>query len=334
MYKWMTTCGVLILSTVFFSSAFAIKLLPLEQDAINVFHHISPYVVNVHRLKTYRSSSWKKRTIAVGGGSGFVWNKKGYVVTNYHVVKGAKDLMVTLSNGKKVRAKLVGADRRQDIAVLKMNTNGYLKKLLSEDRISVVNSDNIQVGQVAIAIGSPFGLSQTLTEGVVSGVNRELAISSSAKGMIQTDASINPGNSGGPLLDSQGRVMGMNTLIFSKTGSSAGIGFAIPSNDISDVVRQLIKHGEIIQPGIGIVPVSDKVAAQAGIPGVVIAKVLPDTPAELRGLRGIQRNFYGQLALGDIIIGINSTRVKTVSQLYKMFNKLSVNKSIVLHVIR
>ncbi len=329
--KLLSLCGLLLVSAV--SQA---ALLPLEQDNIRVFKQISPYVVSVHQLKTVSKSLFNSKKVATGAGSGFLWNRQGYVVTNAHVIGTAKELSVTLASGKVVEAELVAANRRKDIALLKLRSVRDLPKTIARDHIPLTDSDKLVVGQLAIAIGNPFGLSQTFTEGVVSALNRDVmsagVINTSA--MIQTDASINPGNSGGPLLNSEGQLIGMNTLIFSHSGSSSGIGFAIPANMVVKTVKTIIRNGKVVQPGIGIVPVSDLVAKKINFPGVIISQVLPNSPAAKAGLRGLTYNLYGQVALGDSVIGINGKRIKTVTQFFREVEKIGAGKTIVLHIYR
>ncbi len=212
-------CGVLLLLSILASAS---NLLPLEQDNIRVFRQISPYVVNVHRLQSIATSFFSSQTVATGVGSGFIWNRDGYVITNAHVAGHEKMLAVTLASGKVVKARLIAADRRRDIAVLKLVSTRDLPDVIAKDHIPLFDSDHLTVGQLAIAIGNPFGLTQTFTEGVVSALNRDVMSAGiiNTAAMIQTDASINPGNSGGPLLDSSGQMIGMNTLIFSQSGKS------------------------------------------------------------------------------------------------------------------
>jgi S1-C subfamily serine protease len=245
-------------------------------------------------------------------------------------------LAVTLKTGKTIRAKLMGGDPRKDVAVLKLEDIKPLKSLLNGHALVLADIATLEVGQTAIAIGNPFGLSQTLTEGVVSAMNREIPGFGgvSITGMIQTDASINPGNSGGPLLDSQGQLLGMNTMIYSRSGSFSGIGFAIPTNTIKRIVDQMIQYGKVIQPGIGIIPVPDVIAAQARIRGVVIARVIRGTPAARAGLTGVERTMRGQYRLGDVIIAVDGKKVKNFNDLYKIVDKKKIGDTVQLTIIR
>lgn len=306
-----------------------------EKDTIAVFKKVSPYVVTVQRVQSHNPSYTQKDSLAIGAGTGFLWGKD-YVVTNYHVVSGAEKIAVIFPGAKRVYAKIVAAAKRKDIVLLRLDNTKKLQSILPKGELPLGNSDSVQVGQVAIAIGDPFGLSKTLTEGVVSAVSRQVPFQSgfSIANMIQTDASINPGNSGGPLLDSQGRLIGMTTLIYSRSGASSGIGFAIPVNTIVSIVRQFLKTGKIIQPGIGVVPISDALTAQIGFPGIIVARVLIKTPASQAGLKGMGRGAFGGLILGDVIIGVNGKRVKTYGALLKKMEKIGIGHSMILHVIR
>jgi S1-C subfamily serine protease len=319
-----------------FSSTVFARLLPSEVDAINVFKRIAPYVVNVHRLKNNNAISSNGRAVSVGSGSGVIWNNAGYVVTNYHVVKSASKVAVSLSKGITVRAKIVGVAPRDDLAVLKIQSKKNISRLLPKNPLPVANSHLLRVGQVAIAIGNPFGLSRTLTEGVVSALNRSLPMSKGVvpSNMVQTDASINPGNSGGPLLNSSGSLIGINSMIVSKSGGSSGIGFAIPSNKVKQVVTQLIRYGKVIQPGIGILAVSDYIARQAGVKGVVVYKVLPNTPASKAGMVGLSKTVFGKVQLGDVIIGIDRRSVKSFAEFSRVISKKSVGSKITIHIVR
>ncbi|MDF1797458.1 MAG: trypsin-like peptidase domain-containing protein [Coxiellaceae bacterium] len=311
-------------------------LLPIEKDTIDVFKKISPYVVNVHPYKQSNDLYWQPKKILAGTGSGIIWNGKGYVVTNYHIIGQHKYFEVTLKNGKTVKANFIGGDPRKDVAVLKLNNSKIVTASIPTKPIDVANSKHLQVGQIAIAIGNPFGLDETLTEGVVSAIDREIFGYGGVEinGMIQTDASINPGNSGGPLINSRGQLIGMNTMMYSQTGGFSGIGFAIPSNTIMRIANQIIKHGKIITAGIGIIPVPDRVAAQAGVDGVIIAKVARGMPASKAGLRGMTQTRNGQYRVGDIITGINGHKIKDYNDLYQVLDKTKVGEKVTLTIRR
>jgi len=220
-------------------------LMQIERTNIAIFERAKPSVVYISTLKRvvdyWSMSVWD---IPKGTGSGFIWDEFGHIVTNYHVIEGASEAVVTLSNGLRYQAKLVGADPRYDLAVLKIKpVAGVMKPVI------IGNSDDLRVGQIVYAIGNPFGLDWTMTMGIISALERVIDQQNGARirHAIQTDAAINPGNSGGPLLDSAGRVIGVNTAIYSPSGASAGIGFAIPINLVNRVVSALIAGRYISQ---------------------------------------------------------------------------------------
>ncbi|MGH7377485.1 MAG: S1C family serine protease, partial [Candidatus Methylomirabilales bacterium] len=256
-----------------------------------------------------------------GTGSGFLIDEQGHIVTNNHVVEDARSLEVTLADGTKVPATLVGRDPNNDLAVIKISIPG--RTLPS---ISLGDSGALQIGQLAIAIGNPFGLDRTVTTGVISSLNRSLRAESGRemRGIIQTDAAINPGNSGGPLLNSRGEVIGINTAIFSPSGGSVGIGFAIPVNTAKRLIPQLIATGRVRHPWLGIagITLSPELARALDLPvgkGVLVAQVYPRSPAARAGLRGGQRRVrVGNTILavgGDILTGADNTPVESMDRL-------------------
>jgi 2-alkenal reductase len=260
-------------------------------------------------------------------GTGFVWDEAGHVVTNNHVVEGASEVFIRLASGDMARATPVGTAARYDLAVLHMDR----RQLPPPVRIG--RSSNLKVGQSAFAIGNPFGLDQTLTTGVISALTRRLPTSTGREilNVIQTDASINPGNSGGPLLDSAGLVIGVNTAIFSPTGTNTGIGFAIPIDTVNRVVPQIITDGRVPTPGIGIVAADETVSAQLGVRGVVIVRVVPDSPADEAGLRGLDET-TGEL--GDVIVAVNGERVRRVPELTEALEAAGVGNEVEITVER
>jgi S1-C subfamily serine protease len=266
-----------------------------------------------------------------GSGSGFIWNKDGYIVTNYHVVEKGDLFLVTLINEKQYEAKLIGGEPRKDIAVLKLK-----KKIKNLTAVEVGSSKNLKVGQQAIAIGNPFGLDRTMTTGIVSAIGREIPGFGGVKikNMIQTDAAINQGNSGGPLFDSDGRLIGMNTMIYSPSGASAGIGFAVPVEIIKRVVPQLIKYGKVTGPGVGINPLPDEFLRSLGMKGVAVRTVDRGTSAYRAGLRGVRQDRYGRWALGDIIVGINNFKIENFNDLYETLENFKVGDKVKLKIIR
>jgi len=289
-------------------------LAPEEQATINIFREASPSVVFITNID-YRRSLFNLNIFKIpkGAGSGFVYDSSGYVVTNFHVIAGASELEVTLADQSVWQGRVVGAEMDKDLAVLKIDAPRERLKALP-----LGTSHDLQVGQKVFAIGNPFGLDQTLTTGVVSAVGREIESVTGRKirDVIQTDAAINPGNSGGPLLDSQGRLIGVNTQIASPSGASAGIGFAVPVDTVNDIVPDLIRFGHWIRPGLGITAIQDHVARRAGIRGVIIDTVSENSGAAAAGLRGTVADNRGYVQqLGDIIIKIDEQEVANLNQL-------------------
>ncbi len=291
-----------------------------EEAVIAIYKAASPGVV--HITSTVLSQDFFFRVVPERGtGSGFVIDDKGLILTNNHVVENADNLEVTLADKSKVPAKLVGRDPQNDVAVIRVTAP---KEKLTPLRLG--DSSQLQVGQMAIAIGNPFGLDRTITRGVVSAVGRSLESDSGRKirNVIQTDAAINPGNSGGPLLNSRGEVIGVNTAIFTPSGGSVGIGFAIPVNAAKKVIPQLIARGRASHPWLGItgMDITPTVAKALSLPvaeGVIIAQVAPNGPAARAGLRGSQRRVrVGNYLInvgGDIIQNLDAERIATIDDL-------------------
>lgn len=311
------------------------QLKPHEQNTISIFEKVAPMVVNIHKINHVVNPNLEFVPVETGSGSGFVWDEQ-HIVTNYHVVQGASEVVVTFKNGKAVRAKLLGSYPRKDIAVLTLDNTKHFEAMHLPSHFPIADSSKLRVGQDVIAIGNPFGLDHTLTRGIISALNRQIPNGHGAylSDLIQTDASINPGNSGGPLLNSQGQLIGMNTAIYSTSGSSAGIGFAILSNDIQRVVNALIEDGKVKQPGIGVLIYNDAVAEQLSVHGVLINKVLADTPADKAGLRGTIRDRQGNILLGDVITEIDDQHVKTTADLMRYIDAVPVGHSMTLAFVR
>ena len=303
------------LLAVLLSAAARPALLADEENTIKVFREASPSVVFVTNISVERNFYMDEFAIPQGSGSGFIWDRSGYIVTNYHVVAGGDRFMVTLKDHTELAARFVGAEPRKDIAVLKVT--GPVDKLIP---IRLGASESLIVGQKTIAIGNPFGLDNTLTTGIISALGRQVqgAGGVTIRDMIQTDAAINPGNSGGPLLDSEGRLIGMNTMIYSQSGASAGIGFAVPVTFVKRIVPQLIKTGKVSQPGIGvsILTTEQKYSLLGQVKGAVIREAYPGSPAHRAGLRGIRQDQTGRLILGDIIIAVDDKSVNSYDDLY------------------
>jgi len=310
-------------------------LVPSERNTVEIFQKFSPKVVYVHRMATV-ASGYDKMHVTAGAGSGIIWDDKGHVVTNFHVVNGAEELAVSIGNVT-VPARVIGFEARKDIAVLELKSPKPIDVLKSFTPFEMAHTRDLFVGQKAIAIGNPFGLDHSLTIGVISALGRQVpgAGGVTIRNMIQTDASINPGNSGGPLLDSKGRLIGLNTAIYSNSGSSAGIGFTIPSDDIERIVPQIIKNGRVILAGIGIQRVDANIAKQLGVSnGILIADIIPHTPASNVGLRGTSRDRWGRVTLGDVLVGVNGHPVENYDILYNLLNDIKVGEEINVTVLR
>jgi S1-C subfamily serine protease len=297
-----------------------------EQGTIDVFSKFSRSVVHVTSLAKRRDRMTLDVTeIPQGVGSGFVWDQEGHIVTNFHVVQEGDAASVTLNDGSTYPAQIIGVAPDKDLAVLRIDAPP--QKLLP---LPVGQSGALKVGQKVLAIGNPFGLDQTLTTGVISGLGREIKSVSGRpiSDVIQTDASINPGNSGGPLLDSAGRLIGINTAIYSPSGSSAGIGFAVPVDTINQIVPELLKHGKITRPGLGINIVGDALAQRYGIQGVPILGVMPGGAAERAGLVGARSGNGRAVELGDVIVGIAQTEIHGEKDLYRVLDAHKVGDEI------
>ena len=290
-----------------------------ERNTIAIFKTVAPSTVFVTQTRVvYDLFAGAAEEVPAGSGSGFVWDAQGHIVTNYHVVQGAESLTVTFGNDKTFPARVVGTEPRKDIAVLEVKAPAALLV-----PVRVAGKDSLEVGQKAIAIGNPFGLDHTLTTGVVSALGRQVhGIGGvTIRDMIQTDAAINPGNSGGPLLDSSGELIGMNTMIFSKSGASAGIGFAVPAATIARVVPQIIKSGHATEMSLGVdVDPAGRIESRLGIRGVVVISVPAGSPAARAGIRGLQRTAAG-LALGDVIVGLGAAKIASYDDLYNSLDE-------------
>jgi S1-C subfamily serine protease len=303
-----------------------------EKTTIAIFRQASPSVVHITTLDVRQDAfSLDLFQIPRGTGSGFVWDQDGHVVTNFHVIQGADAARVTLADQSSWSARLVGSYPDKDLAVLVIDA--------PRDRlrpIPVGTSHDLQVGQKVFAIGNPFGLDQSLTTGVISALGREIesVTRRPIKDMIQTDTAINPGNSGGPLLDSAGRLIGVNTAIFSPSGAYAGIGFAIPVDEVNRVVPQLIRHGKVTRPGLGVQVAPDQLARQLGLQGVLIFEVQPDGPAAQAGLRPTRRDANNRLQLGDVIVALDGRPVRSVNELLDVLEQHQVGDTVPLKILR
>lgn len=279
---------------------------------------------------------WTRNIFSVpsGTGSGFIWDDSGHIVTNLHVVKGASEATVRLTDGRDYKASLVGASPAHDIAILKAGID--IKRLAP---VPLGTSQDLRVGQKVFAIGNPFGLDWTLTTGIVSALDRSLPTEdgSNIENLIQTDAAINPGNSGGPLLDSAGRLIGINTMIYSPTGASAGIGFAVPVDTVNRVVPQLISRGKYIRPGLGITvdgKLNDRLTGMMDISGVVILNVSSGSAAAVAGLKGAKISRNGSITPGDIIITLDNQPINSVEELLSRLDKYKVGDTVEVTILR
>jgi len=302
-----------------------------EKNTIEVFRTASPSVVYITSIALQRNLfSLNVYEIPQGTGSGFIWDRQGRIVTNYHVISDANRIMVTLSDHSSWKAVLVGAAPDRDLAVLQISAPA--EKLFP---ILVGESADLLVGQKVFAIGNPFGLDQTLTTGVVSALGREITsvTGRTIHDVIQTDAAINPGNSGGPLLDSAGRLIGVNTAIYSPSGASSGIGFAVPVREVNRVVPQVIRHGRMFRPGLGISLANQRLNRELDLDGLLVLNVTPGSSAEKAGLRPTKQ-VRGGLILGDIILAVNGTAVSDYNSFRDELERYSVGESVTLTVLR
>ena len=331
---FFSVCTALISFNV--SAATVENLLPDEKNTIEVFKEATSKVIYVHHIKTVLGLHSELVHIPSGAGSGIVWDTDGHIVTNFHVIAGADNVAVSI--GKHTfQAKIIGTEPRKDIAVLKIGSRKALDLIKQFKPFKIADSKDLLVGQKAIAIGNPYGLDHSLTTGVISALGRQVpgVGGVTIRDMIQTDASVNPGNSGGPLLDSAGNLLGINTMIYSKSGASAGVGFAVPADDIARLVKQIIKHGRVKMAGIGIQRVETSLAEKLGVKrGILISEVISNTPAAKAGLRGTYRGELGHIRLGDIIIGVNGEDVGNYDTLYNIMSRIPVGETINLTLIR
>ena len=301
-----------------------------EKATIELFRRCSPSVVYVTTLAR-RGFLFDVMEVQQGTGSGFIWDAEGHVVTNFHVVADSSNVKVTLDDQSTHPARIVGVAPDRDLAVLKISApREKLKPIL------LGTSHDLAVGQRVFAIGDPFGLDRTLTTGIVSALGRSIQSLTNRKigNVIQTDAAINPGNSGGPLLDSAGRLIGVNTQIASPSGGSAGIGFAIPVDTVNEVVPQLIQHGRVIRPQLGVTLVDPHVALRLGVEGVLILSVAEGTGAEKAGLRGTRRDESGDIRIGDVILAVGGKDVKTYDDLATALEKMKPGETARLKILR
>jgi len=303
-----------------------------EKSTITLFRQASPSVVNITAIGVQRDLfTLNLYQIPQGTGSGFIWDRNGNVITNFHVIQEADAAQVTLGDQSTWKARVVGVAPDKDLAVLRIDAPA--------DRlrpIPVGTSKDLQVGQYVFAIGNPFGLDQTLTTGVISALGREIesVTRRPIQGVIQTDAAINPGNSGGPLLDSAGRLIGVNAAIYSPSGTSAGIGFAIPVDTVNRIVPELIRYGKVTRPGIGVQIAEEQLAERLGVTGVLVVDVVPGSAAAKAGIRPTRRESSGRVQLGDVIVAIDGTKVESPNDLFLLLERYKVGDVVNVSLLR
>ena len=306
-----------------------------EKSTIELFENSRDSVVFITTRQRVMDA-WTRNIFSVpsGTGSGFIWDDQGHIITNLHVIKGASEATVRLADGRDYKASLVGASPAHDIAVLKIG--------ISFQRpvpVPIGSSHDLKVGQKVFAIGNPFGLDWTLTTGIVSALDRSLpgGDGRTIDNLIQTDAAINPGNSGGPLLDSAGRLIGINTAIYSPSGASAGIGFAVPVDTVNRVVPQIISRGKYIRPAMGITvdsKLNQRLTEHLKVTGVVILNVGPGSAAEAAGLKGATITPEGAIIANDIIVAIEDKPIDSVDKLMSRIDGFKVGETIKITILR
>ena len=312
----------------------ATELTPEEQINVAVYETVNRSVVHITTRGSRTDGFFLVDVPTEGAGSGSVIDKNGHILTNYHVIEEARQVNVTLFDGKSYDAKFVGADPVNDLAVIRVDAPAD-----TLFPVTLGDSRRLKVGQRVFAIGNPFGLERTLTTGIISSLNRSLQIHANRtiKQIIQIDAAINPGNSGGPLLDSHARLIGINTAIASKTGQSSGVGFAIPVSLAARIVPQLILHGKVLRPEIGISRVFETEQ------GLLIARLLSEGPAAKAGLRGpvTQTRRRGPFIVesidrsaADLIVAVDDVKVATVDDLLGYIESLTPGTTVTLTILR
>ena len=309
-----------------------VDLTPIERARIDLFENTSPSVVYITTITRRTDFFGRGVNVPQGSGTGFVWDEDGHIVTNYHVIQGASSARVVMHDQTSYIAEWVGGSPRHDLAVLRIDAPTERLR-----QVTIGDSDRLRVGQSVYAIGNPFGLNATLTTGIVSALNRQIPGLGGdiIENVIQIDAAINPGNSGGPLLDSNGRLIGVNSQIASPSGASAGVGFAVPVNTVERVVPQLIANGEYTPAQLGISAASTRlnglVASRLGVSGVLIAQIVAGSGADEAGLRGTDPNAD---QLGDIIVRIDGEDVLTISDLRVVLDRYEPGDEVEVSVYR
>jgi S1-C subfamily serine protease len=305
-----------------------------ERSTIEIFERLSPsvvYITTSEQVLDLRTRNVME--VPRGTGTGFIWDEQGHVITNYHVIEDAQAAYVRLANHRTYEASLVGISPEQDIAVLRIGNRS------GAPPVPIGTSADLRVGQKVLAIGNPFGLDYSLTTGVISALNRTISAEDgrAIENLIQTDAAINPGNSGGPLIDSAGRVIGMNTAILSSTGHSAGIGLAVPVDTINRVVPRLIAYGRYVRPTLGILgddDLSARLLEGTGVRGVLVLQVQSGSPAARAGLQGASVDSRGDVVGGDVILAVDGVSVDSLDALLDVLDRHAVGDAVRLSVYR
>jgi S1-C subfamily serine protease len=331
--------GCLLLNGACAGGAWARDFTPEEQTNIAVYEAVNRSVVNINTKATVATGLFLLEVPSEGAGSGIVLDTRGHVLTNFHVIEGAKEIQVLLVDGSGHAATVVGVDPATDTAVIRIDN--VPQQLLQP--VSFGDSADLRVGQRVFAIGNPFGLERTLTTGIISSLNRSLPTRTgrTIKSIIQTDAAINPGNSGGPLVDSGGRLIGMTTAIASRTGQSSGVGFAIPVGTLTRIVPQLIQRGKVVRPDAGISRVYQTDA------GLVVATLAPGGPAERAGMRGFrvvrERRRQGPFMVetervdrtgADLVVAVGSQPVKSADDFLTAIETRNPGETVLITVVR
>jgi S1-C subfamily serine protease len=304
-----------------------------EKDTIALFKAVSPSVVHVTNLSAQHDGfTLNVQAVPRGSGTGIIWDDNGFIVTNFHVLDGASAARIVLADHSTYETSQIWGFADKDLAVVRIDApKDKLKP------IAVGTSGDLQVGQKTLAIGNPFGLDQTLTTGVISALGREIESANGRpiQGVIQTSAAINPGNSGGPLLDSAGRLIGINTAIVSPSGTFAGIGFAIPVDEVNRVVPQLIAHGKVVRPRLGVQLAEDQQARRLGVTeGALLLQVVPGGPAQKAGLHGTGYDEDGGLVPGDVIVALDGKPIRSGHDLYAALDAHKPGDTVALTVVR
>jgi len=306
-----------------------------EQRTVSIFENARSSVVYITTVD-YVRDFWSRNVMRVprGTGSGFFWDNQGHIVTNYHVIRGSREAQVSLADQRTFRASFVGGSPEFDLAVLRIEVPNDAPRPLP-----LGSSNDLKVGQSVYAIGNPFGLDYTLTTGIISALDRSIDNDRGGviEHLIQTDAAINPGNSGGPLIDSAGRMIGINTAIFSPSGASAGVGFAVPVDTVNRVVPRLISYGRYVRPTLGISAADDisrRLLQSLDVAGILVLQVAPRSTAQRAGIRPSELTVGGSVLLGDVIQAIDGMPVETVGEMNSLLDQYSIGDTVSVSIWR